>query len=127
MSFLTGSGLPQGYSSAGASTREREGSSASVSLKQVWGCSTREYNQRPHISTAQTVIPFPTALVSSQLKSVWLLHIHTVLKRNTKQREGVQQSASQILWSQEGTAFLQPDQQKANPGATCSLLKGALR
>lgn len=39
----------------------------------------------------------------------------------------VQQSASQILWSQEGTAFLQPEQQKANPGATCSLLKGALR
>lgn len=65
MSFLTGSGLPQGYSSAGASTREGEGSSASVSLKQVWGCSTREYNQRPHISTAQAAVQGSDSLSNS--------------------------------------------------------------
>lgn len=73
------------------------------------------------------IIPFLPALMSSQLKSVWLLHTDTALKRNTKQREGVQESASKIMCSHEGTAFLRPGQQKANPGATCSLLKGRLR
>lgn len=93
----------------------------------MWGCVT-------YVETATTltpaqsrkqcsgviIIPFLSALVSSQLKSVWLLHVDTALKRNTKQREGVQQSASKILvtwrncffsaWATEGQprCYLQP-------------------